>query len=675
MSATTTLSAVAARRLPWWLAAALAVAGLTLLYAGALRTGFLNDDHLLLEEARTRPLVESLGDLGPLGNYYRPLSRQIYFEAMSVVAGDRPIVFHAFNYLLFLAALALLADLLSAFLGPRGVMAGLLYFALLPFHRVNLIWISCAQDLMALAGSLGALALYRRGRLTPALLAYAAAVTSKESALPLPLALAAWDRLVIGERWRRIFRRIAPFAAMGAAWGALILWMRASHDATVTLSADPGAFAAGYAHLIQSLLGLEHPAGFLRSLATHPPPALPFFLLAPLSLWFARENPVEPATRVSVRTLAVFAAAWLIAFGFVTGPVSHTWSGYYYTLAAVGGALFAGLALGRGDRWMWLALAMGLLWWHAAAGGTRAFAVVDRPWGWTSHLTNFYFQRASALTQTLSRQLVALEPDPPPETRFFFATLPPWAGFQMGNGALIRNLYRDRSLESHFYSQFSESTAAEHPVRILFWDGRRLGPLYPGVQDPLFQVGGDLLLLDRPDGAAHAFRRALTQGGSPMDNLYWLGWAELWRGRRAMAEAVWTRFGAVDDSLRWMAHLRAARNAIYEHADTVEAKRHLVKAIEYGMGRPQAHAVLGELLVAAQPKYGMLELKVASWLNPRDLDTRRQFVAALERARLDDPARRELEALKRDDPEWSADSTSVAVDRALGGPRREVAEF
>jgi len=666
----------AVRRLPWWIAIMLAVAALAVLYAGALRTGFLNDDHMFIEEARTRPLLESLTHLGPLGNYYRPLSRQIYFETLTSVAGLRPWVFHAFNFVLFLAALGLLADLLGAFLTTRGVMAGLLYFALLPFQRVNLTWISCSQDLLALTGAFAALAFYRRGRIGPAVLAYLAAVASKESALPLPLALVAWDVLVVGERVPRIARRVTPFAAIAAGWTALSLWMRAHHAAAAPLDLSPGAFAAGYAHLVQSLLGIEHPSGFLSSLANAAPAAIPFFLLAPLSLWFARTNPVEPGERVAVRRLVAFALVWMAGFGVVVGPVAYGWSAYYYTLAGAGGALLVGLACGRGDRWVWLALAAGLLWWNAGASANRAFATTEDPWVWTSHLTNGYFQRAANLVGKMSKQLKELDPSPPHGTRFFFATLPPFAGFQMGNGALIRNLYGDPSLQSYFYSQFSDSTAGDRPVRILYWDGERLDHLYGRQSDPMFQVGADLLLLDRPQGAAHAFRRGIAEGESQMDNLYWLGWAELWSGRRNTAEAVWERFGAHDDSLRWIAHLRAARNALLEDADTVNAKRHLVTAIEYGIGRPEAHAVLGDLLRSGQPKYAMLELKVAAWLKPDDWLARRMLVVALERARLDEAARRELAELKRTYPEWRSDSALVRVDQALGpGRPQPVANF
>ena len=230
----------------------------------------------------------------------------------------------------------------------------------------------------------------------------------------------------------------------------------------------------------------------------------------------------------------------------------------------------------------------------------------------------------------------------------------------MGNGAQVRALYRDTTLASYFYSQFSDSTAGDDPARFLFWDGRRLVELYKNTRDPWFQVGSDLLLLDRPAGARHAFLRGLSAGGERMDHLYWLGWAELWTGRRDRAEGTWTMFGAIDDSLVWSAHLRAAHNSIVA-GDTLEARRHLISAIEYGMGRPDAHAVLGELIVNAAPspnlKYGLMELKVAAWLNPRDWWARRNLAIGLARVRLDDAATRELESLVREHPEAASDTT------------------
>ena len=652
-----------------WLPLALGTLGLLALYAAPLRTRFLNDDYLFLEQARSRPLAQTLFHPGVLENYWRPLSRQIYFAVLAPVADGNALAFHLVNALLFAAALVLLWDLLRAFLPLAGALAGATWFALLPLQRVVLVWISCSQDLLALVGALGGLALFRRRRTLLALAAFLAALASKEAALPLPGALFAWVLLVERGSWKEAARRTAPFAAVALAWTGASLAV--THGFPRTTRFTPADFLAGFVHLVQSLLGLDAPAGLGESLARNGPPLLPLVLLAPLALWYARgaagdrsapHAGLDSAPTPS-RTLA-FAGVWLLAFGLVTGPVAASWSSYYYALAAVGGAMIVGLLLRRGDRWTWLVFVAALLWLHAGTTGVRAYTPREDRWAWTSHLTSSYFERAAALSDTLARQLVRLEPAPAAGTRFFFATLPPGAGFQMGNGALIRQLYGDATLQSWFYSQFSESTAADRPCRFLYWDGARLAELYPRERGAFFQVGTDLLLLGRPAGAVHAFRRGLAEGGDRMDHLYWLGWAWMFIGRRDGAERAWQAFGAFDDSLRARAHLRAAHNALVD-GDTLEARRNLIRSIEYAIGRPEAHAVLGELLMASRPKYGALELGVASWLNPRDWMARRGLVLALAGANLDDRAREELAALQAIDPEWRSDSAVVQTWRRL----------
>jgi hypothetical protein len=647
---------------PLWPALLLLALGLAVLYADALRTGFLSDDYLFLEQSRTRSLLQSLSEPGGPGGYFRPLSREFYFRTLAPLAGGHPLVFHVANFALFLAALALLFDLLRALLPLEGAVAGTVYFALLPLQRVNLAWVSCSQDLLALVFSLASLALFRRGRGAWTALTALGALASKEAALPLPIALAAWGLWVERARWRDVARRTLPVALLAAAWGVLALRMRARiPSALPALRFDPVSFLAGYVHGVQSLVGLDHPSGFLRGLFARGPSPLALALIGAALLCL----PARPAGRPAAAPIARFAGAWFLAFGLAVGPVVHNWSSYYYTLPAVGAALVVGLALPRARGIAGVALAAALLWWHAGATATRAFAIVDRPWVWTSHLTAFYLERAASLAGTLSRQLKSLEPQPPAGTRFFFVTVPPWAAFQMGNGPLVRALYRDPTLGSHFYSQFSESTAAERPCRFFYWDGAELRRLYGRAADPFFQVGSDLLLLDRLDGAAHGFRRGLAAGGNRMDLLYWLGWTELWRGRRAQAEAAWRDFGAHDDSLRWSASLLAARNALLVDRDTLATRRHLASAIQSGIGRPEAHAVLGELLMVNQPKYGMLELKVAVWLEPGDLLARRELLEALVTARLDEQARRELEALTRLRPAMARDTAVAGASRTL----------
>jgi hypothetical protein len=280
--------------------------------------------------------------------------------------------------------------------------------------------------------------------------------------------------------------------------------------------------------------------------------------------------------------------------------------------------------------------------------------VRDRAWEWTSHLTASYFQRGAKLSDQLARGLRRVDPAPLHGTRFFFATLPPGATFQMGNGALTRHLYRDTSLASYFYSQFSESTAADRPCRFLYWDGVSFAPLYRGSSAPWFQVGADLFLFGHPAGAAHAFRRGLAEGEGREDHLYWLGWAEFLTGDRPRAEAAWRSFGAVDDTARYHWQLMRASNALLAR-DTTLSRRLLFDAIHAGIGRPEAHAALGRLLETRQLKYALMELQVAVFLDPRDLRSRHRLILGLVEVQLDEAARRELEALKRIDPAWRRD--------------------
>ena len=312
-----------------WQAPALVLAGLVVLYAGALGNGFLNDDYLFLEQARRHNLLDALAHPSGLGNFFRPLSRELWFALTGPLLGREPVLFHVALFALFAAALVLLADLLAAFAPARGrliapaALAGVLWYAVLPFQHVNLAWVSCAQDLLALVGALGALALFRRGRFVAALLAYAAATLAKESALPLPGALFVWSWCVDGLRPRRAFARVLPFALAPVPWAAGEFALRAHSTSAEPLAFDVPDLAAAFAHLAQSLAGIEHAAGWLRSWADARPSLPAFALVAAAALWLpdraGAPPPAEPGPPpVPVRRALAFALGWLACFASVT---------------------------------------------------------------------------------------------------------------------------------------------------------------------------------------------------------------------------------------------------------------------------------------------------------------------------------------------------------------------
>jgi hypothetical protein len=656
-----------------WQASALVLAGIVALYGNTLTAGFINDDYLFLEQTRRFGLLGSLTHGSGLANFFRPLSREVWFGLLTPVSGGEPFVFHVAQLLLFVAALVLLVDLVAVFVPRRdpqalvapAVLAGVAWYALLPFQRVSLTWVSCSQDLLALVLVLASVACFRRGRLAPALLAYVAATLAKETALALPLALYAWGWRVEGASPRVALRRVAPFALAALPWAAGEWLMRQRAPEAAPLVFHASHLVATYLHLTQSLLGVEHASGWLASWTIARPSAVAFALLAVAAYWLPdKADPAPAPAPATPRGAIAFALAWIGAFTLPVWPVCYQWSSYYYTLAAVGGALLVALLAARIARWSWIALAGALVWWHAAGAGAPAFGTRQDPWLGTSHFTPFYLERAAALSKQLRASLTRSLPKVVTGTRFFFASIPSWAGFQTGNGPNIRQLYHDDSLESYFYSQFDEKTAARQPCEFLFWSGTDFERLHTVTDDPFFQVGTDLLLLEKPAGAAWAFRRGLDAGGARVDHLYWLGWALLWDGQRAPAERAWKEWGAHDDTSARVLWLRKAKGSL-EDRDTLTARRQLVEAVRCGIGHPEAHAMLGLLLGRVNVKYALLETRVAAELNPRDWLARRDLVAGLVAVQLDDPAARQLEELKKLLPDWRRDTVAVRLDATL----------
>jgi hypothetical protein len=456
-------------------------------------------------------------------------------------------------------------------------------------------------------------------------------------------------------------------------WAAGEWFMRRHAPVAAPLRFRPDHLAAAFVHMAQSLAGIEHAAGWLGSWAAARPSAVAFGLLALAARWLpdraeaapAAEPPAPPAAH---RGAIAFAFAWIGAFTMPVWPVCYQWSSYYYTLAAVGGALLVAVLASRIARWSWIALAGVLVWWHAAGAGSPAFGIEQNAWLGTSHFTPFYLERAAALSRQLRTSLTRSIPKVGTGTRFFFASIPSWAGFQTGNGPNIRQLYHDDTIESYFYSQFAESTADRRPCEFMFWNGAEFDRLHTMTSDPFFQVGTDLLLLEKPAGGAWAFRRGLETGGARVDNLYWLGWALLWDGQRGAAEHAWQEWGAHDDTTARVLWLRKAKGSL-EDRDTLTARRQLVEAVRCGIGHPEAHAMLGLLLARVNVKYALLETRVAAELNPRDWLARRDLVSGLVSVQLDELAARQLATLKSLLPDWRRDTVAVSLVETLAARR------
>lgn len=241
----------------------LLLATVALVFSGALRGGFIWDDTQLIAENKYIKSFEHIGrnlshgfwevsggdggdkDLRSQANlYYRPL---VTLSLMTDfwLHGQRPWGYHLTNLLLHLAAVLLAYALLRrAFeLSSGSALIVALLFAVHPSRAEAVTWISGRSELLMAVFALASLLCFRRalvlerGRgpwFAGALLAYVAAVLSKETAVALAVVVPALDWLMVsrGDRhrlWARARWCHLPLVLASAAYVSA----RLLHQATV----------------------------------------------------------------------------------------------------------------------------------------------------------------------------------------------------------------------------------------------------------------------------------------------------------------------------------------------------------------------------------------------------------------------------------------------------------
>lgn len=240
-----------------WLALAIVVIGVAILHGAAIRQPFFADDYLFLEQVRDRSLVSALTSPDPLGNFFRPVGRQLWFWLLSRMGGESPSFFHAANLGIFLASLLVFHAIVRRTLGSA---AALMAAALVGFHYaadVPLRWASGSQDLLAILFANLTIFLQMRERRFAAAGTLLVALLSKEV-----VAGAAIVAIVAGKRrdesWTTSFRRQAGVVAVTLAWAVWwLVAMRQHPVATGAISFDPGNAIAAMVHMLQVVPGLE----------------------------------------------------------------------------------------------------------------------------------------------------------------------------------------------------------------------------------------------------------------------------------------------------------------------------------------------------------------------------------------------------------------------------------
>ena len=351
-----------------------------LAYAPTLSLSFFLDDHLFIEQnaslrqwtsaALKEDFLPSPASRRALG-YYRPLQGMVNRVEFHLW-GLRPLGYHAVNLALHIANGWLLATLLLAFglSFPAAMMAGCL-FAVHPIIVSELLMISGRPQILSLFFCLLTLRLWRRREAAYVLggtLTCVLALLSKESAIALPLLLAALQRWAGG---------IPQFRAKALGALALTILFGAVHHALVPSDLTAMPLAAIVPFTLRVL-----PVVLARYAA---------LLVFPYPLYLYRLIPAASIPRLGLSFLAILTMTWCAWRSGPHGRLGWAWffisfvpvlplllSGYYmldhWAYPALAGFLIplcVGLdRLGRsraGGKWASVAFLSLLVFWSALA--------------------------------------------------------------------------------------------------------------------------------------------------------------------------------------------------------------------------------------------------------------------------------------------------------------------
>lgn len=584
------------------------------LQISALRLPFFADDFLFLDQTRGRSLWAALTSPDPLRNFWRPVGRQLYFWLVAR-SGESPVVAHGLNLLIFLGIVALLFVLARRLAGSRAAVIAASILALHYVADVPVRWASGSQDLIAVAGALGALCLVASGRNGWAAASLGLGLLAKETVVLTPL-VALWMVRRRGERWTRSLATLWPLGAVVAAWA--VIWMLAMQGRSGgTIHFSPDAIPAAPVHLVQVLLGAE----WSRNLSLRLPGFLPPFVPLALALIgialvgrqrsAPRGRPLESPAAPSAWSTGLL---WALLATLPVVLVVHIWSAYYYFFALCGLALMLGALLARLPLAIALAATTLLAWGSESARRLETFASDPSPWCTESHLNRFYFDRSMWWVTRYLEDLRRQRPTMPHRSTLFYSGIESFSSWQAADGPLVRWAYRDSSLRSYYFHDFTAERARRGPFFVYM---TRNDSLIEQKSDPnlFFSVAASQLASERYVLAKDVLMLARERYPGLRPVGYWLAWVEMALGDTA---AAYRELAAEGFTLRpGSSPQTATARRLLAAGDTLGAANQLDGAIRSRVFDAEAHALLADILMKSSGA-SVVEALAACRLTPRD---------------------------------------------------------
>ena len=294
----------------------------------------------------------------PKTAFYRPIPQGAYFALLRFGDPSNGMLGHILNLALLAGAVALLVLFVSDLRGSRaGLFSGLIFASYGPVASL-VAWVSCNQDLLAIAFVLAAFYLRHKGKDLPALACASAALLCKEPAVAALPMLVFWDRIVGRQPSRSRFQ----FVAYGSVF---LLWVLI-HPGIHLLA------ARGFRTGATSYVGMEHPERwgkyllrYAMTLVNLPPWGLSvswwsdrakygFAAIAILVLgvsYLDRHLKPERSSRpVSLARVGLIAALFAVPTLVMPTILIRHWAPYFVCIPALGVAIYLGPALAKLGR-------------------------------------------------------------------------------------------------------------------------------------------------------------------------------------------------------------------------------------------------------------------------------------------------------------------------------------
>jgi len=612
-------AATAPGRIPEWLPLTLVLAATVVLYLPALGTQFFADDFLFLDQVRDRSLWDAIRTPDPLSNFFRPVSRQLYFWAIAGLTHESPLAFRIGNLVTLLCTIVLLALLVQRMAGTRAACIAAGFFSLHYAADVPVRWACGSQELLAVAGALAAIYLHVTRRRVAAGVAMLAAAFSKEVVLLTPVIATLADHAP-REPWRRTLRRAWPLAAAVAGWAIVFIAMphrRVAQATEVEFSVVQSPLAA-LAHLLQVVPGIEWLPGRFGAVPRELPPLLPTLavLVAVAIAWRGAGAAAAPEQE---RHALRVAAVWILLGTVPVAAVALLWNSYYYLFAITGVALALGVVLSRAPAWAACGTLALLAWGSANARALGDFGTGRNPWTPVSHINRTFIERANRISARYLASIRRAYPRLPRGSAVFFAGLQSNIGFQRANGPLLRWGYRDSSLRSYFLNEFSSQTIRSRPLFFFVGAGDSLAEMERG-DDLFMRIAYGMIVSGQARGARDALDLARQQRPGDLRPAYWQSWLTRALGDTAAADRQLAALGFPRDSGARSSSDQArgsvlAQVAGRDTAGAIALARRVVWANVHDAG---SHGLLADLLLVRSPNDadGAIEALAARVLAP-----------------------------------------------------------